>query len=228
MNGPVANFHGIGQPGDHVDAAERPYWLSEVQFAEALALLRASRERVLLTFDDGNASDHALAMPMLRGGDLPVIVFACSDRIGQPGYLSAAQLAELAAQPGFAVGSHGRAHVPWRGLGGTALADELATSRKALEQACGARVLDAAIPFGRYDGGVLRAMAHAGYARAFSSDGGPRLSGQWPIPRLSFRGDRAMEDQVADLLARAAWHRRLAQEVRLRAKLVVRQGRRTA
>jgi peptidoglycan/xylan/chitin deacetylase (PgdA/CDA1 family) len=183
-------FHGIGTPGRPLEPGEAPYWIPAARFEAILDRIAALADpgRIRLSFDDGNASDHDIALPALRARGLAAEVFVLSGRIGQPGSLSAAQIRALLAA-GMTIGSHGVAHVDWRGLDAAGLAAELAGSRAALEAVCGRPVTRAAIPFGRYDARVLRALRRAGYACAFSSDGGPMDPGAFLRPRSSVRAD---------------------------------------
>lgn len=188
----VANFHGIGTPPAGIDPGERPYWLSPEHYTRALDALAASGRPFMVTFDDGNLSDLTIGVPACVERNIATIVFACSGRIGAPGYLSSADLRELAALPGCEIGSHGAVHRPWTGLAGGALAAEVAESKARIEDALGRAITAAGLPFGRYDRHVLSAAARAGYAEVYSSDGSPRLS---------LRGDAEPEGQVRRLLA---------------------------
>jgi len=49
------------------------------------------------------------------------------------------------------------------------------------------------VPFGAYDGRVLRALRAAGVTQVFTSDGGPCLPNAWLIPRNSLRNDMSFE-----------------------------------
>jgi peptidoglycan/xylan/chitin deacetylase (PgdA/CDA1 family) len=197
----VANFHGIGTPPAGIDAGERPYWLSPDQYVRALDALAASGRPFMVTFDDGNLSDLTIGVPACVERNIATIVFACSGRIGAPGYLASADLRELAALPDCKIGSHGAVHRPWTGLAGSALAAEVAESKARIEDALGRAITAAGLPFGRYDRHVLSAAARAGYAEVYSSDGSPRLSRRGVQPRLSLRGDAEPEGQVRRLLA---------------------------
>lgn len=217
---PVANFHGLGAPPIPIDADEQPFWLSREQYREALVALRQQSDGFLVTFDDGNLSDIEIGLPELREGE-EAIVFVCADRIGSEGYLSAPQLRQIAAMPNVRLGSHGCAHRSWREARGVQRDREIRESKRIIEQHSDAPVRDAGIPFGDYDGSVLRAIRQAGYTTAYSSDGGPRMVDADLVPRLSLRGDRPVESQVADLLGATGFAARAKQEAKLRAKLLL-------
>lgn len=215
----ILNLHGIGAPARPYEEGEQPYWISEARFAELLDLLDeiGPRVPVSLSFDDSNESDFAIGYPALRARGRSASIFVLAGKLGQPGYLNEAQLAELDAK-GFEIGSHGLHHRAWTELDDAALEDETAGSRARLEQVLGRPVRAAGIPFGRYDGRVLRAIARAGYERAYSSDGWPRLRAAAPLPRFSIRSDTDLGWLRAALLGAVGPARAVAQEAKLTLK----------
>lgn len=188
MSGPpvAVIFHGIGTPGRALEPGEAPYWISEAAFATALDRIAALPDpgRVRISFDDGNASDHAIALPALLARGLAADFFVLTGRIGQPGSLAAGEIRALDAA-GMRIGSHGVAHRRWPGLAPAALAAELRESRAALEDILGRPVTAAGIPFGAWTGGVIAALRRAGYAEAWSSDRGPYDPAAFLRPRSS-------------------------------------------
>jgi peptidoglycan/xylan/chitin deacetylase (PgdA/CDA1 family) len=64
---------------------------------------------VTLTFDDGNASDHAEALPALARRGYQGAFFVSPALVGREGYVDWAQLREL-ADAGMTVGAHGLDH----------------------------------------------------------------------------------------------------------------------
>jgi peptidoglycan/xylan/chitin deacetylase (PgdA/CDA1 family) len=179
-------FHGIGTPGRNLEPGEAPYWISTDRFERILDQVMALPDpgRIRLSFDDGNASDHDIALPRLLARGLRADFFVLSGRIGQPGSLSADQIRALQTA-GMTIGSHGIAHRDWRRLDSSALAAELAVSRKVLEALLAHRVTTAGIPFGGYDARVLRALRQAGYGVAYSSDRGLMRTDAFLRPRTS-------------------------------------------
>ncbi|MGH2884538.1 MAG: polysaccharide deacetylase family protein, partial [Solirubrobacteraceae bacterium] len=183
MSGRVLNinFHGIGTPPQRVSDAERVVWVSQACLAEILD--RAIEEpEIRLSFDDGNACDIDVAVPMLAERGLSAAFFLVSERLGKAGYVSANDICDM-ARAGMTVGSHGATHRPWRNLAPAELAQELTTSRATLEDHAGVPVASAACPFGAYDRRVLRAVRQAGYERLFTSDGGLASPDEWLQPR---------------------------------------------
>lgn len=212
----IINFHGIGTPPPGLPEGGDKYWISPEAYREFLDRCCAGEARTI-TFDDGNASDIEHGAPELEKRGLRGAFFVCAGRIGQPGYLSAAELSDLVAR-GHRVGSHGRDHVPWPALDDRALHDEVVTAGEDIARASGTAVTAVAIPFGRYDRRVLGKLAAAGYRTVYSSDGMARLSGRGVIPRYSVRADLPMAEQAAWFGERPGFARRLRQEVKLRLK----------
>lgn len=90
----------------------------------------AGGRSVVLTFDDGTA-DHLAAARTLDRRGWRGIFFIPAGRLGEPGRLSAADVAALAAS-GHVIGSHGHSHRRFDRLSAEALGDELAASRARL------------------------------------------------------------------------------------------------
>jgi peptidoglycan/xylan/chitin deacetylase (PgdA/CDA1 family) len=203
-------FHGIGTPGRALEPGEAPFWLSETAFLAVLDRVAAAPDpaRFHLSFDDGNASDHDIALPALQARGLRAAFFVLSGRIGQPGSLSADQIRALAVA-GMEVGSHGAAHRDWTRLDAASRAAELPGARAALERVLGRPVTAAGIPFGRYDAGVLAALKAAGFTAAYSSDRGWMDPAAFLRPRCSLRGDMDAAALAAALDGRLPPLRRL-------------------
>lgn len=181
-------FHGVGTPGRELESGEDAYWVDPDAFAAALDLV-AGRPDVRLSFDDGNASDVAVALPALVERGLTATFFLVAGRVGQPGSVDAAGVRAL-VQAGMTVGSHGMAHRPWVGLSGEERRVELEEARDRLAGWAGAPVVTAACPLGRYDRQVLRGLRALGYRQVFTSDRRRSRAGDWLQHRYSVhRGD---------------------------------------
>jgi peptidoglycan/xylan/chitin deacetylase (PgdA/CDA1 family) len=186
MNGIVIlTFHGIGEPSRRLYPDENRVWLSERAFLSILDVVR-DRPDLRITFDDGNASDAVVAMPALIERELVAEFYIVAGRLGAPGYLSAEQL-HILSRTGMKIGSHGMMHRPWRDLTDRALDEEIVEARNVLNKVVGARIDQAACPFGAYDRRVLGHLRRMGYTRVYSSDGGRAQSAAWLQPRNTVR-----------------------------------------
>jgi peptidoglycan/xylan/chitin deacetylase (PgdA/CDA1 family) len=190
-------FHGIGTPGRPLEPDEDLYWVQEEQFTELLEVI-ARYPSVCVTFDDGNASDAAIALPALRRHDLTAKFFIVADRIDQPGSLASADVREL-VRGDMLIGSHGLRHRPWRSVHGDELHRELSVAASTIAGVSGRPVTEVACPFGSYDRRVLAAIRHAGFRRVYTVDGGSARSQAWIQARYTVRA----ADTPADIERRA-------------------------
>ena len=215
----IVNFHGIGAARRMLEPGEARYWLDEQRFCAMLDRIAAHAERGLLrlTFDDGNISDLAIAAPELDKRGLRAAFFVLAGRIGRPGSLAGADIRELLAM-GMEIGSHGFDHVDWTGLSPRRLEQQLRGSRQVIEDVAGVAVRAAAIPFGRYNAAVIRALRAAGYSQAYSSDGGDASALAYPRPRRTIVSDMSAIEAEAVLAGRMPWPRRAGRWVSMAAK----------
>jgi peptidoglycan/xylan/chitin deacetylase (PgdA/CDA1 family) len=160
-----------------VKGSERGVWVSPELYEATLDEV-AARPDVLLTFDDGNRSDVAVALPALRRRALTARFFVVADRLDRPGYLTSDDVREL-ADAGMTIGSHGLSHTSWRRLDDAELSDHLQRARSALESLVARPVTEASCPFGEYDRRVLRHLRRLGHDRVYTSDGGTTRPDAW-------------------------------------------------
>lgn len=213
-------FHGIGAPGRALEPGEAPYWISVAQFEDMLDKIRThpQPDRFRISFDDGNMSDHDIALPRLIALGLRADFFVLSGRIGLAGSLDTAQILAL-RDAGMAIGSHGIAHRNWCQLDDPSLVAELADSRKALAAICGQPIITSGIPFGSYDARVLTALRRAGYEAAYSSDRGWMNPAAFVRPRTSVKATMSPAEIAALLsghMALLPWLRRAISMARRR------------
>lgn len=178
-------FHGIGEPGRRLEPGEADIWVSREQM-HSLLDCAVGRKDVVITFDDGNASDLELALPALRDRGLTATFFVIAGRLGAPHFLDETGVRALAAA-GMEIGCHGMHHRRWRGLDQSGLHGELVEAKAILEHTVEQPVTLAACPFGSYDRGVLRALRRCGYRHVFTSDGGFARPGDFLQARNSVR-----------------------------------------
>ena len=138
---------------------------------------------VAVTFDDSYASVLRLARPILARLGMPGTVFVPTDFAGSgepmawPGiehWLATPDREELVPMSwdelaslrdlGWEIGAHSRSHPRLTQISDSALDDELAGARVALEDHLGQPCRSIAYPYGDVDERVVRAAASAGYA----------------------------------------------------------------
>lgn len=212
-------LHGVGDPPEHVERDERPYWCGARQFCELIDAIapisEATGVHVRLTFDDGNESDLRVAVPALVDQGIVAEFFVCAGRIGMPGYLTESDLVEI-EDAGMRVGSHGWAHVDWRSLDEAGRRREHIDARARLSDILGRSVDEVAIPFGSYDRRVLTDLRRTGVRVAYTSDRGLNDGRGWLPQRETYTtsweprtlrdlsGRRTVRQQVRGTAARLA------------------------
>jgi peptidoglycan/xylan/chitin deacetylase (PgdA/CDA1 family) len=182
---PILMYHGVHSdqacPGVYnpvysVPAAELARhldWLADHGYRTTLLHDAARSPRdVVLTFDDGDVSVMAMALPLLTERRMVAEFCIPSDFVGRPGRVTRADVREL-ADSGMGVMSHGRTHRHLSELSGQDLDEELSSSRTDLEDWSGRPVVGISAPGGRAGGRELRAALDAGYQFVLNSIPGP-------------------------------------------------------
>lgn len=221
----ILMYHGLWRDArerEAIDAADRPYALEVSQFASQLdaliehgievldpAVLHAgarTRGGVVLTFDDGHASNAIYALPLLRERSMKAAFFVTSGFVGsRAGYCDGEQLRELDAA-GMTVGGHGHTHRFLSELDDAGLEHELLRSRELLQRWLGRAPTQMSFPGGRFDNRVLHMAARHSFEVLHGSRAGC-VHGAVPhgvLPRIAMRPDLAPRAFV-DVARGAAW-----------------------
>lgn len=218
---------------------ERKYWMTAGEFKRHLAFLAASSHPVvdlasvlparasaprassllwslplaapaILTFDDGRASDAAIAWPLLREAGLPVTFFVNTATLGRPGHLRWRDLREMSAA-GASFGSHGHHHADFTRLSPHAIEIELRMSKDLIEGWIGRPVKFFAAPYGRVNARVVDAALAAGYRAVCTSTPGAAIAGDPRVCRIAIHAGTPGEALGKWLAGNAApyWTRRV-------------------
>ena len=175
-----------------------------IDLADLAEVLRRPPEAkcpVVLTFDDGYASLHQVARPVLARHGFSATLFLTTDPVGeasyasQPGFadsvphadrpLTWPELRELQAA-GWRIEAHGCTHRPLATLKPAEQVAELHGSRAAIARHLGQAPAFYAYPYGSYTRRTLQALGPAGYQAACSVHTGPATPASDPrrLPRL--------------------------------------------
>lgn len=218
----ILMYHAIGHPGEPASTWVLPQrrlqqqlaWLRRrgyrfASLSELISDLRDNRlppaRTVVLTFDDGYADNHELALPILARYGAPATVFMVSGSVGgvvswtpEPAVhgrrlLTRDQIAEMLAN-GIEIGSHTRTHASLTGVPVSQAAREVGDARTDLEELVGRPVRTFAYPFGDYNQDVARLVERAGYDAAVCSRSGFVSPGAplYELPRVEIRGDDSL------------------------------------
>jgi peptidoglycan/xylan/chitin deacetylase (PgdA/CDA1 family) len=127
---------------------------------------------VVISFDDGYRSQYVYARPELRKLGWPGVLSAISGRIGQPGAELSNAMVQTMINDGWELDSHTIHHVDVSQASGSQLTDEVAGSRKMLQQRFHQPVNFFCYPSGRYDAQAIQAVRDAGYLGATTTNEG--------------------------------------------------------
>lgn len=107
-----------------------------------------SKNRVVMTFDDGFESIYTLVDPLLRSRNIPYTVFETTENLGKAGYLTAPMLREIAESPVAAVGMHADRHLMYRYESDACLMRNYERCCARIEEITGKRPVHFAFPYG--------------------------------------------------------------------------------
>lgn len=209
-------YHGIHDdpyaPG-HFDPV---YSVSRAQFARHLDWIAAQEcpGDFHVTFDDGDYSNIAVALPMLVDRKLKATFFITGNFIGRAGMLGREDVQAL-HRAGMHIGAHGMSHGFLEDMDLASLRCELHDSKTILEDIIG-HVVDAmALPGGRGGARELDEARACGYRDMYGSRPGPDDNGD-ETPRWRNRVAVTRELADAKFAALACWSGPAAHWARLR------------
>ena len=171
---PILLYHGAEESGDAIRdplyslppariraqiAALREAGFRSVTLGEFLARGGYCAGGCVITIDDGLLSAATVLFPALAGADLTAVIFPVAGMVGRKGWVDWTALAEM-RQAGFEVGSHGMTHAS---LAAASAREELAASKRRIEDRLGAPVQYLALPGGYRSRATASYTAEAGY-----------------------------------------------------------------
>ncbi len=219
-------YHALTAAGEAkpAEAGSGFYAVEATNFEQQLAYLQRSAFRallpqefldgarperaVLITFDDGHASDVTLALPLLERYGMRATFFVVVDYIGRPGYMSWDDARRL-RDAGMAVESHGLVHQDLRLVPEEELREQLLWARRCLTAQLKQEVRYLALPGGLASPAVYRAAFAAGHQAVFNSQSASARPGKI-MPRLVVRRATSLPEFVslAEARSSALWRRR--------------------
>ncbi|MCP4117301.1 MAG: polysaccharide deacetylase family protein [Desulfobacteraceae bacterium] len=141
--------------------------ISVERYLENMRQNDVSPNQVVLTFDDGHASNFKYAFPILKKYGFSASFFIIADRIDQIHHMTSAQIRTL-RENGMEIGSHGLTHTWLPLLDRTNIVHELKQSKLFIEKKVRAPVTTFAYPGGHYTGAMMKEIRNQGYRAALS------------------------------------------------------------
>ncbi len=204
---PVLMYHGMAARPPASAAADTKYWVTPVAFRQHLVQIRhggyhtalledlwgtasqtgrvpSMTASVVLTFDDGRATDYDVAFPLLLEAGARAEFFINTAMIGQPGYLSWDQVRHM-QRAGMSFQSHGHNHVALVGLSEEQLAVQLELSKRVLTERLVRPVDFLAVPYGFVNQHIVSAARAAGYRAVCTSRRWPAWPGLETVDRVA-------------------------------------------
>jgi peptidoglycan/xylan/chitin deacetylase (PgdA/CDA1 family) len=189
---------------------------------EDALLADGSSAAVVITFDDGCASDLLVAAPLLKQLGFGATFYITLGFLGRPGYLVAAQVREL-SDAGFDIGCHSISHPYLSDLSRPQLQHEIADAKTELEQIVGRPVHHFSCPGGRWSAPAAAIAKDAGYHSVASSRVAVNRAGTDPfnLARVAVMRDLPLGAFQNICRARGLWRLQLRDFTRQAAKQVL-------
>ena len=144
---------------------------------------------VILTFDDGWRNQYVYAFPLLKKYGFTGTFFVFTNAMKNKNFMSWDELREMDAA-GMTIAGHSKTH-PYltKIFDPNTLTEEIADSKKILEEQIGKPVVAFAYPFGSLNAAVVEETLRAGYRIGRTSDAGTKHTEE-TLPRLTALYDK--------------------------------------
>ena len=124
-----------------------------------------------ITFDDGAKSDYTIAFKILKKYNLCASFYIITSRIDSENYLSKEEIIEM-HRNGMKIASHTNTHAKLSLITKEMIYEELAESKKILEDIIEEPITSISVPGGFYNESVVSVAKQLGYKTIFTSDFG--------------------------------------------------------
>lgn len=123
---------------------------------------------ILITFDDGYMDNYYSAFPILKEFNMTATIFCIASELDGSYYLSKEAIKEM-SDYGIDIESHTVTHPHLDKLEYNKQLEELAKSKKILENITGKAIISIAYPFGDFNNNSINAAKEAGYVLGFTT-----------------------------------------------------------
>lgn len=130
---------------------------------------RPPKHTVAITLDDGYKNNYKYVYPVLKKYNIPATIFVATDLIGNDPFLDWEEIKDMSSSGIVNIESHTKSHKWLTSLGAKDLKEEMAGSKKIIEEALRKKVSYVCYPMGGYNERVKRAAKDAGYEAGFAT-----------------------------------------------------------
>jgi peptidoglycan/xylan/chitin deacetylase (PgdA/CDA1 family) len=130
-----------------------------------------TRNTVVIQFDDGYEDNYKTAFPILKNHGFPAMIFLISDKINTPDFLTWDEVKEM-EKYNISAGAHTRHHVYLPKVDKIKAWDEIAGSKKVIEDHLGHSIYYFAYPSGGFTEELKSLVNTAGYKAAMTTNRG--------------------------------------------------------
>ncbi len=202
----ILNYHALAEPNslqDPIYAVEIAAFRQQMEIIAGLdgkviplselGQHEAPGIQVVITFDDGHASDVHLAYPLLEEFGWKAAFFVPTQKLIEAPQF-AAQYQQLATA-GHYIGPHGSTHRYLPDLNAIQQLQELRDSKMVVAQLFGSAAAICALPGGKYNKTTLRIAQELGYKHLLSTQFGFCDTREFPylLPRWTIKRDTSLQ-----------------------------------
>ena len=167
-----SNFH-VGLNSVHPNRFKE-----HVEFIANINNSTVENNHIKIAFDDGYESVYTNAFPIMEGYGLKGIVFPITGYIGKRNnwdvtfginkamHLTKSQLLTL-SENGWEIGSHSHLHRSFKWMSNDGIKNDVATSKRIIENITGKEVTSFCLPFGDYTSKAIEIIEEAGFIYLF-------------------------------------------------------------
>jgi len=130
-----------------------------------------ARNTVVIQFDDGYEDNYKYAFPVLKKYNMPAMIFLISDKMNAPDFLTWDEIREM-ERNNISFGAHTRTHVYLPKVDLAKARDEIAGSKKVIEDHLGHRIDYFCYPSGGFTQEDERLVMDAGFKAAVTTNRG--------------------------------------------------------
>ncbi len=124
---------------------------------------------IVLTFDDGYRDFYTDAFPIIKKYKIRVVAYIVPNFIDRPNYMFSDQLVEIKDSGLVEIAAHTMDHVWLKGISKEVAKEEIADSKKVLEEKLHITVNSFAYPYGAFDRQAMDLVKSAGFTNAAST-----------------------------------------------------------